>query len=146
MNNWLEPSASEPIISEPAGEPEEELPTICNLEETCGDGVCDQPCEDAQLCAADCQSESTTDVCATLGGLQWQGELCDCAGVVDNVTICQDGTKYDNLTDVSCTPDPKDCNESGGSDNGGGSQCKCGNGKCEPSCGENSNTCLADCP
>lgn len=154
-NNWLEPSASEPIISEPGVEPGEDLPTICNLAETCGDGVCDQPCEDAQFCAADCLPEGTTptptvppqDVCADQGGLQWQGEICDCTGVVDNVTLCKNGTKVDDVTDVSCTPDPKDCpNDGGGSDTGGGSQCKCGNGQCEASCGENSNTCLADCP
>ena len=129
MNNWTAPSAMEPIISQPGGEPGQELPTFCNLEETCGDSVCDSPCEDAQFCPADCQpTSSTSDFCATQGGLQWQGEVCTCAGVVDQVTLCQNGAKYDNVTDVSCTPDPKDCtdnNGGNGNDGGDGGQCLC---------------------
>ncbi len=44
-------------------------------------------------------------LCANNGGIQWQGSACVCPGVMDNVTICNDGTKIDQVTDQACTPD-----------------------------------------
>src|SRR5574341_222889 len=49
------------------------------------------------------------DPCANNGGLQWSGEVCVCSGVVDQVIVCADGTKFDTLTNTSCTPDPAAC-------------------------------------
>jgi hypothetical protein len=99
-------------------------------------------------------SEPSADLCANNGGVQWVGEVCVCAGVVDKVTVCNDGTKFDNVTEQTCPPDPAACQDdgSGGDQGGGGSTgdgdaCKdsCGNGTCEPNCGEDSWTCSRDC-
>jgi hypothetical protein len=50
---------------------------------------------------------STPDngLCANNGGIQWQGTTCVCPGLTDNVTLCNDGTKIDQMTDQACTPD-----------------------------------------
>jgi hypothetical protein len=76
--------------------------------------------------------EQTVDVCANNGGLQWQGEVCVCAGFVDLVTVCNNGTKFDNVTDQPCSPDPASCQDQG--DGGGKAACinSCGNGVCDP--------------
>jgi hypothetical protein len=44
-------------------------------------------------------------LCANNGGIQWQGTACVCPGVIDNVTMCADGTKIDQVTQQTCTPD-----------------------------------------
>jgi hypothetical protein len=44
-------------------------------------------------------------LCAANGGIQWQGQTCVCPGKFDNVTVCNDGTKIDQMTDQACTPD-----------------------------------------
>jgi hypothetical protein len=63
------------------------------------------------------------DPCADHGGLQYEGDTCICPGVIDHVIICVDGTKFDNVTTVSCEPDAV-CTE----DPGGGS----GDPSCKP--------------
>lgn len=69
---------------------------------TCGDGVC---CPDeAASCPADCGGGECTGPCCDNGGLQWQGEVCVCPGLVDIVTVCMDGSKSDQITDQSCQP------------------------------------------
>ncbi len=65
----------------------------------CGDGVC---CP-GEACEADCGG-ACTGPCCDNGGVQWQGEVCVCPGVVDRVTYCNDGSKTDQLTDRSCQP------------------------------------------
>jgi len=91
-----------------------------------------------------------TEPCADNGGLQFQGEVCVCSGVVDQVTICNDGTKTDALTSTACSPDPSQCSQGDGSTSGGGGQTSCekscGNQSCQAECGENPNNCPADCP
>lgn len=59
----------------------------------------------------------TGGVCQQNGGIQWQGDICTCAGVVDRVTLCADGSKSDVITDTACTPNPADCPAPGGSGN-----------------------------
>lgn len=44
-------------------------------------------------------------LCAQNGGIQWQGTACICPGLVDNVTVCNDGTKLDQMTEQTCTPE-----------------------------------------
>jgi hypothetical protein len=44
-------------------------------------------------------------LCANNGGIQWQGTTCVCPGLTDNVTLCNDGTKIDQVTDQACTPE-----------------------------------------
>lgn len=79
----------------------------------CGNGVCEADCEDSSTCAADCAA--TNNLCADHGGVAWQGTTCVCPGLVDEVTICGDNTKFDNVTDASCTPaDPAACQASSG--------------------------------
>src|SRR5574341_738848 len=97
--------------------------------------------------------EPSADLCASNGGIQYQGEVCVCAGFVDKVTVCNDGSKIDQVTEQTCSPDPAACQDEGGGDQGGGGgkppACEvkpCGNGVCQPECGENPNNCPADCP
>lgn len=150
------------------GEPEDDATAT---PESCGDSVCAAGREDAASCPADCSvsapavnsspapedEEATpdstptgaaTDLCAENGGVQYQGEVCVCSGYVDQVTICNDGTKFDHVTEQTCSPDPASCVDEGGSDDEG-PQCgvkPCGNGVCQPECGENKASCPADCP
>ena len=71
-------------------------------------------------------------LCAENGGLTYQGQVCVCAGVVDNVTVCGDGTKIDEVTDIACTPDAS-CNEgSSGGGNGGSCPCQCTEWRIDP--------------
>ena len=72
-------------------------------------------------------------LCAENGGLTYQGQVCVCAGVVDNVTVCGDGTKIDEVTDIACTPDAS-CNEGsgGGGGNGGSCPCQCTEWRIDP--------------
>jgi len=95
---------------------------------TCGNGVCDIG-ESLESCSDDCD---ISDLCGENGGVQWQGDVCVCEGLVDQVTICQDGTKIDNVTDAACTPDPEQCRTDGAAggnggsgDDGGGGTCTC---------------------
>lgn len=86
-------SASMPIMSEPEGPSDEGIATICNLEETCGDGVCDQPCEDAQFCAEDCQPEGGAPVCGD-GTLSPPEEKCEVDEDCEQGYFCGDpGTR-----------------------------------------------------
>ena len=67
---------------------------------------------------------SENDPCMSNGGIQYQGTTCVCPGVVDNVIICQDGTKFDTPTTEECTPNIF-CSGESGTSAGGGSQCAC---------------------
>lgn len=74
-------------------------------------------------------------LCAQNGGIQWTGETCICPGVVDLVTICADGAKFDQVTDTACTP-TQSCNVQAGGTGGtggstGGGTAVCGNGVVE---------------
>jgi hypothetical protein len=72
-------------------------------------------------------SGGQADICANNGGLSYAGDTCVCPGLIDHVTICGDGTKFDNVSTQSCTP-----NEScaGGGTTGGAVEpevvCGCG--------------------
>lgn len=93
---------------------------VCDPQTTCGDGRCDPVCENEENCPADCILPD--DPCAEHGGVQYEGEVCVCAGVIDIVIVCQDGTKFDNVTTVPCTPDPQACPDE--EDGGDGGQCQ----------------------
>lgn len=43
-------------------------------------------------------------LCADRGGTSFYGEVCICPGIIDQVTICGDGTKFDNPTTTECVP------------------------------------------
>jgi hypothetical protein len=67
------------------------------------------------------------ELCANNGGIANVSEICTCQGVIDRVTFCGDNTKFDNITDASCTPDASQCQPTttdGGAATGGG-ECLC---------------------
>jgi hypothetical protein len=86
------------------------LAQICNLQASCGNGVCEAGCETGNSCAADCAESA--GICADHGGVAWTGSICACPGVIDDVTICNDDTKFDNVTAASCNMgDPSECQQ-----------------------------------
>jgi hypothetical protein len=94
-------------IPTPTAPPSGMVP-LCDLQATCGNAICDAGCEDAVSCAVDCASQP--GLCADHGGNAWVGTTCVCPGIIDEVTICADNTKFDHPTDASCTvADPAQC-------------------------------------
>lgn len=57
------------------------------------------------------------DICANNGGVANVSDVCTCQGVIDRVTFCGDGTKFDTITTTGCSPDPSQCQAGG--DTGG---------------------------
>jgi hypothetical protein len=84
----------------------------------CGDLKCQQGCEDAISCVADCGVTVTPTIgpsptpggssadgqCSGHGGVKYQTDICACPGVGDHVVVCGDGTQFDNPNGQSCTP------------------------------------------
>jgi hypothetical protein len=79
---------TEALTFEPGGPSDEGLATFCNLEETCGDGVCDEPCEDAEFCAEDCQPEGGAPVCGD--GTRSGDEECEVDEDCEQEFFCGD--------------------------------------------------------
>lgn len=52
---------------------------------------------------------AATGLCSANGGIKWQGVICLCSGLVDQVTVCMDDSKTDTLPGANCTPRPEDC-------------------------------------
>jgi hypothetical protein len=71
-----------------------------------------------------------TEVCANNGGVQWQGQSCVCPGLIDNITLCADGSKIDAVTQQTCTPD-QSCDQP--SDPGNPPACPCARVCTQPS-------------
>ena len=67
------------------------------------------------------QGDPPADPCAENGGVGWTGEVCVCAGVIDVVTICADGTKIEVVTAQECAPDLAVCGGEVEDEGGGGS-------------------------
>jgi hypothetical protein len=101
----------------------------------------------------DDQISAAEAACINDEGYRTTWPTCICPGVIDNVIECNNGRMIDNVTSETCAPTSA-CNASsgtGGSDPGSASKfdpCKgsCGNGVCDATCGEDINSCPADCP
>jgi len=72
---------------------------------------------DPAQCGTNTNDNTSCAPCCDHGGVQFTGPFCTCQGQVDIVTICQDGSKSDNITTDSCTPDPAQCNPSDNTNN-----------------------------
>jgi hypothetical protein len=57
-------------------------------------------------CPGDETPPPPEDPCEEHGGLGWEGDTCVCEGIIVHVTICQDQTQTEVVTEIPCEPDP----------------------------------------
>ncbi len=136
----------------------------------CGNGVCDRPFENSDICPTDCRRLAICGDCRCTEGESFRscpndcgycgdGICSDCAGE-ERVGCALDCYCGDGVCDAEerrpgaepchrdCICDGDRCVSAGRETptSGCGLECTCGDGACEPGKGETARTCAVDCP